>query len=234
MQGNDWLVWWMLYLIESPLENGKKSESRKVHLEVLFPDWVQKNKNFSSFCVCDVNYFSLASVKYVAFQIYISVQFQPVHSTCEPPDDKTNKMTVHPVMTQISLDICQVWSKSSLCVQWVARDPSFLPMDSEVTVLTCRSSYRFSLCCTKLTIEIAVWRQKLAPINIVVYLSKFQMFSGKYGKQNLILTALETLMSNVWFSLTLDLFPRSEPWPHFQGHMFCLNFTGNFNQFKSL
>ena len=32
----------------------------------------------------------------------------------EPPHDKTNKMTVRPALTQISLGICPVWSESSL------------------------------------------------------------------------------------------------------------------------
>ena len=45
----------------------------------------------------------------------------------EPPPDKTNKMTVRPPKTQIRL----VWSESSLCVQTVAEDPSFLHADSE-------------------------------------------------------------------------------------------------------
>ena len=49
----------------------------------------------------------------------------------EPPHDKTNKMTVHPAKTQISLGICPVWSESSLCAQWVAKDPGFLYADSE-------------------------------------------------------------------------------------------------------
>ena len=49
----------------------------------------------------------------------------------EPPHDKTNKMTVPPVKTQISLGIHPVWSQSSLCAQWVAKDPSFLHTDSE-------------------------------------------------------------------------------------------------------
>ena len=35
-------------------------------------------------------------------------------SPCEPPHDKTNKMTVRPAKTQISLGICPVWSESSL------------------------------------------------------------------------------------------------------------------------
>ena len=32
---------------------------------------------------------------------------------------------------QISLGICPVWSASSLCAQWVAKDPRFLHADSE-------------------------------------------------------------------------------------------------------
>ena len=37
-------------------------------------------------------------------------------------------MTVYPAKTQISLGI---FSESSLCAQWVAKDPSFLHADSE-------------------------------------------------------------------------------------------------------
>ena len=47
----------------------------------------------------------------------------------EPPPDKTNKMTVHPAKTQISLGVCPIWSESSLCAQRVAKDPSFLHAD---------------------------------------------------------------------------------------------------------
>ena len=38
-------------------------------------------------------------------------------SFCEMPLDKTNKMTVCPVKTQISLGICPIWSESSLGLQ---------------------------------------------------------------------------------------------------------------------
>ena len=48
----------------------------------------------------------------------------------EPARDKTNKMTVRPAKTQISLGIRPAWSESSLCAQWVAKDPSFLHADS--------------------------------------------------------------------------------------------------------
>ena len=84
----------------------------------------------------------------------------------EPWHDKTNKVSVHPAKTQISLSIRPVWSESSLCAQWVAKDPRFLHVDSEdsdqtgrmprlirvfagrtltLLVLSCRSSYRSSI-----------------------------------------------------------------------------------------
>ena len=49
----------------------------------------------------------------------------------EPRHDKTNKISVRPVMTQISLGIRPVWLESSLCAHWVAKDPRFLHADSE-------------------------------------------------------------------------------------------------------
>ena len=39
---------------------------------------------------------------------------EPRHVEYEPPHDKTNKMTVRPAKTQISLGIHPVWSESSL------------------------------------------------------------------------------------------------------------------------
>ena len=54
-----------------------------------------------------------------------------IYNVYEPPHDKTNKMTVCPVKTQISLGIRPVWSESSLCAQWVAKNTRFLHADSE-------------------------------------------------------------------------------------------------------
>ena len=42
----------------------------------------------------------------------------------ELPHDKTNNVAVRPAKTQISLGIRPVWSESSLCTQWVAKDPN--------------------------------------------------------------------------------------------------------------
>ena len=44
---------------------------------------------------------------------------------------KPTKWHVRPAKTQISLGIRPVWSESWLCAQWVAKDLSFLCVDSE-------------------------------------------------------------------------------------------------------
>ena len=44
---------------------------------------------------------------------------------------KPTKWHVRPAKTQISLGIHPVWSESSLCAEWVAKDPSFLHADRE-------------------------------------------------------------------------------------------------------
>ena len=49
----------------------------------------------------------------------------------KPPHVKTNKTTVRSANTQISLGIRPVWSESLLCAHWVAKEPNFLPVDSE-------------------------------------------------------------------------------------------------------
>ena len=44
---------------------------------------------------------------------------------------KPTKWHVPPAKTQISMGIRPVWSESSLCAQWVAKDHSFLHADSK-------------------------------------------------------------------------------------------------------
>ena len=58
--------------------------------------------------------------------IYKFRQYNMWYYLFEPRHDKTNKMSVRPAKTQISLGIRPVWSESSLCAQWVAKDPRFL------------------------------------------------------------------------------------------------------------
>ena len=64
-------------------------------------------------------------------EIKLSNYEYELNTTSEPRHDKTNKVSVRPAKTQISLGIRPVWPESSLCVQWVAKDPSFLHADSE-------------------------------------------------------------------------------------------------------
>ena len=45
--------------------------------------------------------------------------------------ERLNKIHVRPAKTQISLGIRPVWSESSLCVLWVAKDPQFLHVHNE-------------------------------------------------------------------------------------------------------
>ena len=68
---------------------------------------------------------------YSGIQLWVLTAFCRWFISNEPPHDKTNKMAVRPAKTQISLGIRPVWSESSLCAQWVAKDPSFLHADSE-------------------------------------------------------------------------------------------------------
>ena len=99
------------------------------------------------------------------FQNDLNLQTQ-YSSWYEPRHDKTNTMSVRPAKTRVSLGIRPVWSESSLCTQWVAKDPRFLHADSEdsdktgrmprliwvfarrtatLLVLSCRGSYNRNL-----------------------------------------------------------------------------------------
>ena len=51
---------------------------------------------------------------------------------------KPTKWYVLPAKTQINLGIHPLWSEPLLCIQWVAKDPSFLHADSEDSVQTGR------------------------------------------------------------------------------------------------
>ena len=77
--------------------------------------------------------------------MYVSKRCRWNGNQCRPPSSGSklfpqtylienlshDKVTVRPVKAQISLGIRPVWSASSLCTQWVAKDPSFLHVDSE-------------------------------------------------------------------------------------------------------
>ena len=82
-----------------------------------FNDKKNKTKKKNIKCSKNLNNFFFIYTK------CLSVQLQPKNICCrsssrasiyEPPHDKTNKMTLRPTKTQISLGIRSVWSESSL------------------------------------------------------------------------------------------------------------------------
>ena len=80
---------------------------------------------FTLICVFMVPFLTCIHHTNIDFEIILlSLWFVPRY-------DKTNKMSVRPAKTQISLGILPVLSEASLCTQWVANDPSFLHADSE-------------------------------------------------------------------------------------------------------
>ena len=72
-------------------------------------------------------------------------------------------MSVRPAKTQISLGIRPVWSESSLCAQWIAKDPSFLHADSEdwIWVFAGRTVTLLVLSCHG-----SFWREYLSRVSV--------------------------------------------------------------------
>ena len=118
------------------------------------PGWSESSLGAHSFCwFCHIAahlYYALKSLWWYCVNFALQ-QFdfywikrcnilQYVYAFCyyEPPRDKTTKMTMRPAKTQISLGVRPVWSASSQCAQWVAKDRSFLRADSEDTDQTGR------------------------------------------------------------------------------------------------
>ena len=130
-------------------------------------------------------------------------------------------MSVRPAKTQISLGIRPVWSESSLCTQWVAKDPSFLHADSEdsdqtgrmprliwvfagrtatLLVLSCRGSYWYYCTCI---CKLCQWG-KGTPLSkqIVKLLVKIEKnsFLRRYDKSQAFWIVLFSGKYHFWFS----------------------------------
>ena len=88
---------------------------------------------------------------------------------------KPTKWHVRPAKTQISLGIRPVWSESSLCAQWVAKDPSFLHADSEDTDQTGRMPRLIWVFAGRTTILLVLSRGG----SIIIYTAR-QLFAGIY------------------------------------------------------
>ena len=94
---------------------------RDVTLAIISHEQIQSNR-VCCFQTLDVIFSKCLLSGSFSFRIIFVVQ-QVSHLMTKP-----TKWPVRPAKTRISLGICPVWSESSLCAQWVAKDTSF---DSE-------------------------------------------------------------------------------------------------------
>ena len=69
--------------------------------------------------------------KQPSYQFQIIAYLFTFYSDMSRSMTKPTKWSLRPAKTKISLGIRPVWSESSLCAQWVSKDPSFLHVDSE-------------------------------------------------------------------------------------------------------
>ena len=138
-------------------------------------------------------------------------------------------MAVCPVKTQISIH--PIWSESSLCAQWVAKDPSFLHEDSEdsdqtgrmprlIWVFAWRTLILLVLsCCGSIMIWISFFwpslkyesniacKVNLTPLWLSLNLQGIKCVNTlmrNYRKWNFVLSALN-------WALQISIFPRSRP-----------------------
>ena len=130
-------------------------------------------------------------------------------------------MAVRPVKTQISLGISPVWSESSLCAQWVAKDPSFLHVDSEdsdetgrmprlIWVIAGHTSILLGLSCR------GSYRCFTGKINIMFHISLIENynFSSSYGSPDALRAKLvpAALCSRVAQTQFWQYFWEGEGW----------------------
>ena len=88
----------------------------------------------------------------------------------EPRHDKTNKISVRTAKSQVTLCIRPVWSESSLCAQWVAKDPRFLHTDSEDSDQTVLPRPIWVFARRTLILLVLSWRG-----SFIIYLPRYKM-----------------------------------------------------------
>ena len=116
-----WHPWW-----HWPSVNNCKAQytvQRIVRKSIRTPKELRHDGNMKKKKTMNISFFFPLKLKIMEFFSELCIY--------EPPHDKTNKTNVRPAKTQITLGIRPVWSESSLCAQWVAKDPRFLHADSE-------------------------------------------------------------------------------------------------------
>ena len=116
---------WALWLAKDPvlLHADSKDWSDWAHAQAdLSLCWA--HKSFCWFChaqvqICLILRIAEPSHRSVSRTLWLSSTWQNQQSDCAPSEDSEH------------LGIRPAWSESSLCAQWVAKDPSFLNADSE-------------------------------------------------------------------------------------------------------
>ena len=108
--------------------------------------------------------------------------------------DKTNKMACERrAKTQISLGIRPVWSESSLCAQWVAKNPSCLLTDSEDSDQTGRTP-----------MLIWVFARRTAHLLVLSCAGSFMWFSACFPVHKTPFEKRSTLKGKNFFPFKVD------------------------------
>ena len=108
-----------------------KQKKISLSLSYIFPQQYRRKIHFSLYYSSLVWNYTVCPGLFVRKLRITMLSNKWLQQKNEPPHDKTNKMTVRPAKTRISLGIRPVWSTSSLCTQWAAKGRSFLQADSK-------------------------------------------------------------------------------------------------------
>ena len=143
-------------------------------------------------------------------------------------------MDVCPAKTWISLGIRPVWSESSLCAQWVAKDPSFLHVDSEVSdqigriprliwvftgrtlillVLTCHGS--FTVVNQLLSLDLYLWSLFLWNFKLIICVLFYINYVYANLNENVKIKSIPTKLKISQILVNLQYHFREQTLEHF-------------------
>ena len=117
-------MWSFIYL--QVVVNHARGIRRKVHYRSDRIDNLDNYiKIFRGFFTNYIHASTLFSFQHEHFCLKANVRLKYISRFMTKP----TKWSLLPAKTQISLDIHPVWSQSSMCAQWVGKDPSFFHAD---------------------------------------------------------------------------------------------------------
>ena len=121
---------------------------------------------------------------------------------------KSTKWHVRPAKTQISLGIRPVWSESSLCAYWVAKDPNFLHADSEDWSDWADAHADLSLRWAHMLLCCFIMRRLIARIRCKMYSLTYSwgdIMSEKHTWNSLLLSK-DSAVSGTWYQCHIQSF----------------------------